>query len=169
MPDDLISIPSYRRNSPLRFTPPQDYRFYTPWCIATSGFCTAGTLLFSAVTARYVPYPKAPAATAQLKPPNTAPALATSHTCPKQILPFKNTASAMNPANQKSIVSASSATRPQRIPADDNRWLNLSGMRKMGMSVASDQQGAKMRKETWAGEAWRQCDVHHVETKIESA
>ena len=39
----------------------------------------------------------------------------------------------------------------------------------MGTSVASDQTGAKIRKETWAGEAWRQCDVHHVETEVKLA
>lgn len=126
---------------------------YTPWCIATSGFCTAGNLLLSAVTARYAPYPKAPAATAQLRPPNAAPALATSQTWPKHILPFRNTASATNPANQNSMLSASSATRPQRMTADERRWLNLSGMRNMGTSVTSDQTGAKIRKETWAGES----------------
>lgn len=114
----------------------------------------------------YVPYTNAPAATAQLKPPNTAPALATSQTWPKQILPFKNTANATNPANQKSMVSASSAIRPQRTPADESKWLNLSGMRMTGTSVTSDHTDANIRKATWAGVSWRQCDVHHEETAV---
>jgi hypothetical protein len=60
--------------------------------------------------------------------------------------------------------SASSATSPHRTPADDRRCENLSGTRRMGSSVASDQMAAKRRKETCAGEDWRQWDVHHEET-----
>lgn len=55
--------------------------------------------------------------------------------------------------------------RPQRIPADESRWLNLSGMRKRGSSVRSVKTGTKIRKDIWAGQAWSQCDVHHVETE----
>lgn len=50
------------------------------------------------------------------------------------------------------------------MPAEDRRCENLTGMSRMGSKETSDQMAANKRKDIWAGEAWRQCDVHQEET-----
>lgn len=63
------------------------------------------------------------------KAANTAPAFAAEHTCPKHTRSPKNTASARNPANQKTIVTAST-------PSSANLWC---------ARVSEKHQGTRMR------------------------
>jgi hypothetical protein len=66
-------------------------------------------------------------------------------TVPKQILPLKNTARATNPPNQNSIVNASSPKIPHLTTELSCKWLNLMGIRTIGMSARILHAGAKMR------------------------
>jgi len=66
--------------------------------------------------------------THQVNAPNTVAAFAAEHTCPKHTRSLKNTASAMNPANQKSMHRNST-------PRMANLWCSLVSLNRQGTSM----------------------------------
>lgn len=50
------------------------------------------------------------------------------------------------------------------MPAEDRRCANLTGINRIGSKEVSNQTAAKRRNDIWAGEDWRQWDVHQEET-----
>ncbi|KAJ4287648.1 hypothetical protein N0V90_012351 [Kalmusia sp. IMI 367209] len=93
---------------------------------------------------------------------SAVPALATSHTAPKQMRSLRNTASATNPPNQYSIVSTSSASSPIRPGIDAATFENFHGTTTSAASEKSVHTGEKIMKFTSTGDIMRQWDQRTV-------